>query len=209
MSMLGAVAFAPEDRKTLSAWLAQDGWTRGTMDIIVLEGYLVALLTWPVRVNPGAWLPPIWGQTGWKVPAKLDSPSAYTKFIELVVGFLEHLDRGLCASPPHFIPAFPAPNPSLSRQTAPETSWAQGFLKGLQLSAEGLGCRSDSARSAVIHLARYASSVATAPRVAVTREITSAVVTLAAERSSRGPLGSFPQSGERDYHVPRTDSGRH
>jgi yecA family protein len=209
MDALSALKFTPEDRETLSAWLAQDGWPRGGMDMIMLEGYLVALLAWPVRVQPGAWLPPIWGQTGWKVAAKIDSQFAYAKFIELVVGFLEDLDRGLCDSPPHFRPTLPALNPTLRGQTPPEASWAQGFLKALQLSVEGLEGRSDSARSAVTRIARYASSAATPARVAVADEITSAVMTLTAERASRGPLGTLPQGGGRSYHVPRADGGRH
>jgi yecA family protein len=194
MNTLGALTFTPKDREALSAWLAQGGWPPGGMDIVMLEGYLVALLAWPVRIEPGAWLPPIWGQTGWKVAAKINSQSAYRRFIELVVGFLEDLDRGLCGSPPNFIPTLPPLDSSLHRQTAPEASWAQGFLKALMLGAEGLEGRSDSARSAVTRIVRYASSVATITRVAVAEEITSAVITLTAERTSRGPLGAFPES---------------
>ncbi len=209
MDALRALTFTPKDRETLSAWLAEEGWPRGGMDMIMLEGYLVALLAWPVRVQPGMWLPPIWGQTGWKVAAKIDSQYVYRKFIELVVGYLQDLDRGFCDSPPHFVPALPAPDPTLRRQTPPEAFWAQGFLKALQLSVEGLGGRSDSARSAVTRIAHYASSAATPPRVAVAKEITSAVMTLTAERASRGPLGTLPQSGVRSCHVPRADGRRH
>jgi yecA family protein len=207
MNTLGALTFTPEDREALSAWLAQDGWPPGAMDIVMLEGYLVALLAWPVGIEPGAWLPPIWGQTGWKVAAKIDSQCAYRRFVELVAGYLEDLDRGLCA-PPHFKPALPTFNLRLHRQTAPEASWAQGFLKALLLGAEGLGGRSDSARSAVTCIARYASSTATSGRVAVAEEITSAVMTLTAERASRGPLGTLPQSRGRSSRVPQTYSGR-
>jgi len=209
MNTLGALTFTPKDREALSAWLAQDGWPPDGMDIVMLEGYLIALLAWPVRIEPGAWLPPIWGHTGWKVAAKIDSKCAYRKFIVLVVGFLEDLDRGLCDSPPHFKPALPALNPSQHGQTAPEASWAQGFLKALLLGAEGLGGRSDSARSAVTRIARYASSAATPTRIAVAEEITSAVMTLTAERASRGPLGALPQSRGRSCRVPQVDSGRH
>ncbi len=69
--------FSLQDRDLLSTWLAQGGWPRGTMDVAMLEGYLVGLLVWPVRVQPGAWLPPIWAQTGWKVPAKIGSQGDY------------------------------------------------------------------------------------------------------------------------------------
>jgi yecA family protein len=208
MNTLGALTFTPKDREALSAWLAQDGWPPGGMDIVMLEGYLIALLAWPVRIEPGAWLPPIWGHTGWKVAAKINSQCAYRRFIELVVGFLEDLDRGLCDSPPNFIPTLPALNPSLRHQTAPEASWAQGFMKALLLGAEGLGGRSDSARSAVTRIARYASSAGTPTRVAVTEEITSAIMTLTAERPSRGPLGTVPESRGRCCRVPQAGSGR-
>jgi yecA family protein len=198
VSALGALHFTLEDREVLSAWLGEDGWPRASMDMAMLEGYLVALLTWPVRVHPGAWLPPIWGQTGWKVPAKIGSQGDYDQFIELLLGFLEDLDRGLRASPPHFVPVLPACNPRLHGQTTPGVcSWAQGFLKALQLSAQGLGDRSDSARSAVIRIARWASSAPTPSGTAVAAELTSAVLTLAGERSSRGPLGALAPSGSR------------
>ena len=58
----GTLNFTPQDRAVLSALLADDGWPRATMDMAMLEGYLVALLVWPVGVQPGTWLPPIWGQ---------------------------------------------------------------------------------------------------------------------------------------------------
>ena len=209
MDMLGALTFTPEDRNALSAWLEQEGWPRGTMNIVMLEGYLVALLAWPVRVQPGAWLPAIWGQTGWKVAAKIDSQHAYARFTELVIGFLGHLDRGLSASPPHFEPEFSARNPTLRGQTTTAAFWAQGFMKALRLGAEGLGGRSDSARSALTLIARYASSAAPLTGVTVAEEIASAVLTLAAERESRGPLATLPKSGERSFRARTADSESH
>jgi yecA family protein len=164
----------------------------------MLEGYLIALLTWPMRVHPGAWLPPIWGQTGWRVPAKISSQAGYNQFINLVVGFLEDLDRELCASPPRFVPVLPVRTARPQSRSMPGVCcWAQGFLKALQLSAQGLGDRSDSARSAVIRIARWASSVPTPSEPAVSEEFTSAVLTLAGERSSRGPLGALPAAESR------------
>jgi yecA family protein len=209
LSALGVLHFTLQDREVLSTWLVQDGWPRGTMDVAMLEGYLVALLAWPVRVQPGAWLPPIWGQTGWKVPAKIGSQGDYDQFIELVVGFLEDLDRGLRASPPHFVPALPVRTPRPQRQSMPAVCyWAQGFLKALQLSAQGLGDRSDSARSAVTRIARCASSAPVATRSLVEDELVSAVLTLAAERTSRGPLGALPPTEPRRV-MSHADRGPH
>jgi len=178
------------------------------MNRVMLEGYLVALLVWPVRIPSGAWLPPIWGQKGWKVAAKIGSQQAYGRFIELVVGFLQDIDRGLSASPPNFIPTLPALNSSVQRQTSPEASWAQGFLTALLLSSEGLSGRSDSARSAVTRIARYASPAAAPTRIAVAEEITSAVMTLAAERDSRGPLGILLHSRRGSHRTLQADRRR-
>jgi yecA family protein len=206
---LGVLQFTLQDRDMLSTWLAQAGWPRGTMDVGMLEGYLVALLTWPVRVQPGAWLPLIWGQTGWKVPAKIGSQRDYDQFIELVVGFLEDLDRGLCARPPHFVPVLAECTPRPRGQSTPGVCyWAQGFLKALQLSAQGLGDRSNSARSAVTRIARCASSAPKGNRSAMEDEIASAVLTLAAERTSRGPLGALPPTEPRRV-MSQADRGRH
>lgn len=209
ISALGALRFAPHDRDVLSGWLAQDEWPRGTLDIAMLEGYLVALLVWPIRIQPGAWLPPIWGETGWKVPAKIGSPDDYDQFIELVVGFLAALDRGLCASPPHFVPTLTVPTPHRLRPVTPGVCrWAQGFLKALQLSAQGLGGRSDSARSAVTRIARCALSPPVPIGSVVEDELGSAVLTLAAERTSRGPLGAL-SPGDSPCFTSRADRGRH
>jgi yecA family protein len=208
LSALGVLHFSLQDRDLLSTWLAQGGWPRGTMDVAMLEGYLVGLLVWPVRVQPGAWLPPIWGQTGWKVPAKIGSQADYDQFIKLVVGLLEDLDRGLCARPPHFVPVLPERALRPHDQSTPGVCrWAQGFLKALQLSVQGMGDRSDSARSAVTHIARCASSAPRGGRSAMDDEIVSAVLTLAAERISRGPLGALPATDPRGV-ISNTSRGR-
>jgi hypothetical protein len=38
ISALGALHFTLQDRTVLSAWLGEDGWPRGTMDIACLKG---------------------------------------------------------------------------------------------------------------------------------------------------------------------------
>ncbi len=84
----------------------------------MLEGYLIALLVWPIGLMPGAWLPPIWGeQGGWRVPEKIRAPDAFAKFTSLVIGFLQELDRGLRANPPRFAPTIGAE--ALAKHEAP------------------------------------------------------------------------------------------
>jgi yecA family protein len=191
---LGELPFTPADRERLGAWLNEAGWPRGQMDISTLEGYLIALLVWPIGTPPGAWLPPIWGeQGGWRVPAKLAELDAYVEFTALVVGFLQELDRGLNASPRHFSPTLPEPELPARGRTARGIRWAQGFLRALQQNLQGLTWRSTTARSAVERIARYASHTASTPATdpVIAEELTEAVLILAEERPSRGPLGTF------------------
>ena len=95
---VGALPFTVQDFESLDAWLAETGWPTERMDIAMLEGYLIALLVWPIGLSPGAWLPPIWGVRGWKIAAKIASPAAYEKFLALVIGFLQELESRLTAS---------------------------------------------------------------------------------------------------------------
>jgi hypothetical protein len=74
---VGPLAFTDEDFAALDAWLAQPDWPAEHMDVAMLEGYLVALLVWPIELAPGAWLPRVWGIHGWKVAAKIAMSSAY------------------------------------------------------------------------------------------------------------------------------------
>jgi yecA family protein len=203
----GAQSFTAQDRETLRAWLAEAGWPRNTMDMTTLEGYLVGLLVWPVGVPCGAWLPPIWGEEhGWKVPAKIASSGAYPKFMGLIVGFLQHLDRGLSSSPPQFAPTtLAASAPRLRRHDKSHMSWSRGFLRALQQSSQGLQWRSNASRSAVASIAREASSTSLVTDAhshsALVADLTSAVLTLAAERASRGPLGGLEHRTSREYRL--------
>ena len=61
LQALGSIVFTAQDFKILDTWLAEEGWPGERMDVAMLEGYLVALLVWPIQLAPGAWLPAIWG----------------------------------------------------------------------------------------------------------------------------------------------------
>src|ERR1700733_9539426 len=100
LKALGSIAFTAQDFTALDAWLAEDGWPGERMDVAMLEGYLVALLAWPIQLSPGAWLPAIWGIRGWKVAAKISAPEPYNRFIALIIGLFQELERRLVASPP-------------------------------------------------------------------------------------------------------------
>jgi yecA family protein len=183
---LGAVPFGDQQRARLRAWLGEGGWPREHMEIATLEGYLVALIAWPVGITAGAWLPPIWGELGWKVPTKIAARPHYEELLALIVGFMQDLDRQLSDRSSRF-------DSSLLRGLKDSNAlhgWGKGFMTALTLGAQGLKCRSASAGDAVRIIARNTS--ASAPFGARTvEEVASAVLALVEQRTSRGPLGSL------------------
>jgi uncharacterized protein len=191
LRILGALPFTVQDFESLDAWLAETGWPTERMDVAMLEGYLVALLVWPIGLSPGAWLPPIWGVRGWKIPAKIASPAAYEKFLALVIGFLQELERRLMASPRTGTFVLAHDVPYVSGRYFAGAAWATGFMTALHENSAGLRSRSVAARSAVECIARYASlrSTQSGAMPLVAMALSAAVATLLAERPSRGPLG--------------------
>ena len=183
----GAAPFGDPQRTRLTAWLSEAGWPRGHMEIAELEGYLVALLAWPVDITSGAWLPRTWGETGWKVPTKIAARSQYEEFVALIVGFMQDLDRRLSQQPSRFESSVLC---GLREREHSETlhTWGRGFVTALTLGSQGLKGRSAVAGAAVHTIASITAS--SAPfRSRTVEDIVSAVRSLIEQRPSRGPLG--------------------
>jgi Uncharacterised protein family (UPF0149) len=190
---LGSVPYGPQDYDALSGLLGEPGWPRTTMNIVMLEGYLVALLVLPIDVAPGAWMPPIWGEAGWKVPMILRSGQRYSEFTRLIVALLQDLERDLDTS--SATDAFAtrrrvlcAPNSRINLSV-----WAVGFRKAAEGAVYGLLGRSQRVHENVATIVSYAlpESLALESGRTVAMRISSAIEALHAERSSRGPLGSL------------------
>lgn len=192
VNKLGRLPFTEKDRDVLASWLSEAGWPRRSMDIVTLEGFLVGLLVWPVSLPSAAWFPSIWGERGWKVPAKIASQIAFETFVALVVGFLQELDSGISQCPPHFVPKLLTCRRFGRTENPPICTWARGFLAALEINSQGLQGRTSAARSAVEAIARRASTPpAFSADMWAIQDLSAAVLMLAAERSSRGPLGIF------------------
>ena len=197
---LGFQAFTMQDRDAMSAWLEAEGWPHKRMTLPRLEGHLVGLLVWPVDVPPGVWLPPIWGRSGWKVPARIASPHQFQKFVALIVWFLQHLDRELEATPGTFVPSIFYRDAPYHERIAPVAAWAQGFVRALLLGSQGLRWRSEAARMAVSRIAAQHASCRMDPRgptAFLAWELSTAVQVRMEERASRGPLGPLEARGSR------------
>lgn len=190
---MGSPPFTANSFTELDAWLAEDGWPLEHMDAAMLEGYLVALLTWPIELSAGAWLPPIWGIRGWKVAAKIATADQYNRFLVLVIGFLRDLERRLTASPPLRPFVLDHCGPILSARYFAGSAWATGFMIALHENSAGLRSRSANARSAVEGIARCASlrSAKAEAMAAVSTELNAQIAKLMDERPSRLELGPF------------------
>lgn len=191
---LGTIPFNSEDREALARWLSEAGWPKGSMGITTLDGYLTAFVVWPIELRPGAWLPPIWNGSGWRVPPKIGSGVAYQKFITLIVGYLQEIDRRLSAVPPIYKPTLCVATRVAGRAIQPELGWAMGFQKALTLGATGVVSRSPVVMDAVRSIACFLSVPhrAATPPLDPAAVLTEAVLVLAADRTSRGPLGTLP-----------------
>ncbi len=181
----GAVDFGPSDRSTLSAWLSEEDWPRDRMSIVMLEGYLVAMIAWPVNISPGAWLPAIWGIRGWKVAAKIEAPGTYDKFLRLVIGYRQQLSNALNAGPEPFVPRL---FDSVAGSAGPNAAmcWSQGFMSALQHGPQTLNWRSAEFIAATRLIAVHASSVAPfsgKSESSLAAELGAAVRTIMSERS--------------------------
>jgi yecA family protein len=186
LAAMGEVPFGSRERARLHAWLREAGWPRDHMDIAEVEGYLVALIAWPVDIPSGAWLPPIWGERGWKLPAKIATRSKYEEFVALIVGFMQSLDRESRSAPSRF-ESLVLHEAHEREQARAVRSWGKGFMKALTLGSQGLKWRNAGARAAVRTIASSTSAVPVPAGAAA--DIASAVSSLIGQRGSRGPLG--------------------
>jgi yecA family protein len=183
----GATVFTAEDFKVLDAWLAEEGWPAERMDAAMLEGYLVGLLVWPIQLAPGAWLPAIWGIRGWKVAAKIASPESYQRFLTLVIGLFQELERRLAATPP--LPTFVLAGERVLTSTRyfAGAAWSTGFMSALEFNANGLGSRSPLSRAAIEKIIGFASLRTKEPGAMriVASSLRASIAVLMEERPSR------------------------
>jgi len=181
--------FSAQALPALALRLQNPIWPRGSLSVLGIEGLLTALLVLPLGLRPGAWLPLVWNESGWKVPAPLQGAEQLGEFVELLMGFMRYLDRQLSETPPRFTSTLDSATglPNATRE------WSQGFGR-VMAQSNYLKVLPDS----VAHRALYAiATQANTTGVDVRRShesatIQQAVLALARTRTTRGPLGPLP-----------------
>jgi yecA family protein len=193
LSTLGVLPFSAEHFTRLDAWLAEDGWPDERMDVAMLEGYLTALIVWPIKLSPGAWLPRVWGIRGWKVAAKIATQDKYDQFVGLVVGMSQDLERRLITGPSRRTPVLGENTPYMSGRYFVGAAWATGFMIALHENSTGLGMRSPAVRTAVTDIAQHASHRSGGPAdfPPIATALTGALMVILAE-CLQGPVRRVP-----------------
>jgi yecA family protein len=202
IATMDPISFIDKDHEELTQWLAEPGWPRGTMGISTLEGYLTALIAWPFSLSSGAWLPRVWNDGGWRIPPIIDDAVSFERFLILITGYMQSLDRAISADPPSFTPTLLAESRIAGRRVAPEVAWSAGFRAAMEMGAFGALWISPAVRSAVDMIARQTMRPAGGVSGQAGRELAQSVLVLAGARSSRGPLGALPLR-------PRCEGPRH
>lgn len=200
LEKFGQQPFTGQDRQALAQRLQDPQWPRGTLNIYGLEGLLTALLVLPLGLRPGAWVPFIWNETGWKIPVALQGAEQYHEFIDSMVGLLRAIDNGLLETPPKFASTLD----SIAAQYSPETlnpyqDWARGFGVAVSQSNYLKVLPDSSMHRALYVIASHAAPPTTGNhRHSQTSSLTlqQAVLALAQERTSLGPLGPLPAMHE-------------
>jgi yecA family protein len=192
LSAMDALSFGEAQRTRLSGWLSEAGWPRRRMNMAELEGYLTALIAWPVGIASGAWLPPVWGERGWKVPRKIATRDQFEELIALIVGFMQHLEGQLSLPASRFDSSVLRTVRGSDLVTALH-GWGRGFTKALTLGSQGLQARGATSRAAVYRIATL-TSASVPPRPQSIEGIVEAVLALMKLRDSRGPLGPLAEA---------------
>jgi yecA family protein len=196
LSDFGHQPFTSSARETLARLMREPTWPRDTLNIYSLEGYLTALLVWPVALQPGAWLPPIWNEASWRVRPPIDTEDRYGEFVEVVVGFLRTIDGGLLQTPPVFESVIHLPFSDELEMLDRAQCWAHGFGRGLRQGVQAQVAPTQGAREAVNAIAAYANTrtpLSKGGAQQVDSALSKAVLALASTRTSRGPLGALPK----------------
>jgi hypothetical protein len=171
------------------------------MGISTLEGYLTALIAWPINLPSGAWLPRIWNDKGWRIPPVIDDALSFDRFVRLIAGYMQSLDLAISSDPPIFTPnLFPASSMA-GRRVAPEVAWSAGFGAAMEMGALGGQWISPVVRAAIDMIARQSSRPPSGLSAQAGRELGQSILVLAAARTSRGPLGCLPLRARRTSTV--------
>lgn len=130
-------ALSPDELKELDSFLLSAATSDQTMMLDTLDGYLTAIISGPVPLQPDQWLPGVWGPRVSDEPA-FETMAQAQRIFDLILrhmnGIAESLRHDAEAHVPIFDTLVYEDDP---REYADGEMWAHGFMAGIAL------CRKD------------------------------------------------------------------
>lgn len=105
------------------------GKNGGVLDVSDLDGFLTAIVSGPVAISPGQWMPAVWGD----FPPKWESEAEFKEILSLIFRHMNTIAETLMEQPQEFEPLF------LEHTVEGETydivdEWCTGYMQGVALA---------------------------------------------------------------------------
>lgn len=126
-------ALSEDELDELDNFLMSEATSDETMMLVCLDGYLTAIVSGPVVLKPGEWLPRVWG------PSVSDEPSFETleqaeRITGLIFRQMNSIISSLQADPDAFEPVLNiAVYPDSAHEFTDGEMWSHGYMSGINL----------------------------------------------------------------------------
>jgi len=119
----------------LDAFLMADGRPEAIMDIAMLDGFVTALLIGPNTIQPGQWLPLVWGETP-DDPMGFESPEQMQRIVGLIMRLYNDRANGLQEGVDLYDPVVYSKEVE-GKKVSVIDEWCTGFMRGVQMDPKG------------------------------------------------------------------------
>lgn len=124
-----------EELDELAAFLMSDAISDETMMLDTLDGFLTAIVSGPVTIMPGEWLPRVWGESERDEPAFKNHKQA-ERIIGLMMRHMNGIIWSLQHDPDTFDPMFDVASYPDDRDYTDAEMWAYGYMTGVELKRQ-------------------------------------------------------------------------
>lgn len=114
----------------LDRFLASPGLVESSLDVFGLEGFLVAVLATPRRVEPSEWTPWIWDVDAGEISPEFESSEQEEKILGLVLRLYNDVAAALAPGAGEFEPLFEEGDVEAA------SNWCSGFLAGTRFESD-------------------------------------------------------------------------
>ncbi len=130
---LGADTLTDEELEELNDFLMSDATSDETMMIDCLDGFLTAIVSGPVMLKPGVWLPKVWGPSARDEPVFKNYAEA-ERIVGLIMRHFNSIVESLQHNPDTHEPIFDlALYPDDTVEYVDAEMWAYGYVAGIDL----------------------------------------------------------------------------